>query len=212
MRKIFRNYVPIADSLAALLSPHAEVVLHDLETDTVAYIVNPISGRKVGDPSETAMDENISLDLDVMGPYPKVSRDLHRMKSTTAVLRDENGAATGLFCVNLDVSRFDAAAEMLQSLIGIPEQADQPSVLFETDWREQINTRIYEFLRERRTSLEAMTRDERTEMIQDLDANGAFSIRNSPTYVSQLLGISRATLYKAMRPTRDKSNDLGSGL
>ena len=185
MRKIFRNYVPIADSFAALLSPHAEVVLHDLETDTVAYIVNPISGRKVGDPSETAMDENISLDLDVMGPYPKISRDLHRMKSTTAVL---------------------------QSLIGIPEQADQPSVLFETDWREQINTRIYDFLRERRTSLEAMTRDERTEMIQALDANGAFSIRNSPTYVSQLLGISRATLYKAMRPARDKSNDLGSGL
>lgn len=41
---------PIGEALARLLSPHAEVVLHDPAADEVAAIWNPLSGREPGDP------------------------------------------------------------------------------------------------------------------------------------------------------------------
>ena len=42
---------PVCEAIARLLSPHAEVVLHDPATDSVLAIWNPLSKRTVGDPS-----------------------------------------------------------------------------------------------------------------------------------------------------------------
>jgi len=42
---------PACAAIAALLHPHAEVVVHELATDTIVAIWNPFSGRTVGDPS-----------------------------------------------------------------------------------------------------------------------------------------------------------------
>ena len=36
-------YHPLCDAIALLLQPQAEVVLHDLATETVAHIANPFS-------------------------------------------------------------------------------------------------------------------------------------------------------------------------
>ena len=44
-------YRPLCDAIALLLQPQAEVVLHDLATETVAYIANPFSRREIGEPS-----------------------------------------------------------------------------------------------------------------------------------------------------------------
>ncbi|MSR03767.1 MAG: hypothetical protein EXR94_13685, partial [Gemmatimonadetes bacterium] len=40
---------PLADGIAVLLFPFAEVVIHDLETQTIVHIVNSLSRREVGD-------------------------------------------------------------------------------------------------------------------------------------------------------------------
>lgn len=39
----------IADGIAALFFPSVEVVIHDVEAGTVAYIANNLSKRKPGD-------------------------------------------------------------------------------------------------------------------------------------------------------------------
>jgi predicted transcriptional regulator YheO len=51
----FDNYKAIADSIATLLFPHAEVVIHDLASQTVAHIANNTSKRKLGD--ESALED-----------------------------------------------------------------------------------------------------------------------------------------------------------
>ena len=55
------RYTSIADAVARLFHPSVEVAIHDICTDTVFYIANPISGRKVGDASLLGMG---SKDLD----------------------------------------------------------------------------------------------------------------------------------------------------
>ena len=41
-----QRLAPICDALARLLSPHAEVVLHDPATDEIVAIWNPLSGAR----------------------------------------------------------------------------------------------------------------------------------------------------------------------
>ena len=48
---------PMADGIAALFFPFAEVVVHDLATQTVVHIANNLSRRELGDAS--ALDDKI---------------------------------------------------------------------------------------------------------------------------------------------------------
>ncbi len=47
---LLERYAPIADGIAALFYPCAEVVIHDLRDQTIAYLVNNLSKLEVGGP------------------------------------------------------------------------------------------------------------------------------------------------------------------
>ena len=49
---LLARYAPIADGIAALLFPYAEVVIHYLRERTIAYIANSLSKREPGDESD----------------------------------------------------------------------------------------------------------------------------------------------------------------
>ncbi len=51
------NYKAIADSIALLLYPHAEVIVHELRSQTVVHIANNFSQRKLGD--DSAIDHEL---------------------------------------------------------------------------------------------------------------------------------------------------------
>ena len=51
MLRKWEQYNEIAQGIAALLHPFAEVVVHDLEKQHVAILVNNFSKRKIGSPT-----------------------------------------------------------------------------------------------------------------------------------------------------------------
>ena len=55
------NYRAIADAIATLFFPHAEVVLHDLRTQKIDYIANNLSKREIGD--DAALEDMLSDDV-----------------------------------------------------------------------------------------------------------------------------------------------------
>lgn len=56
--------------ISRLLSPYAEVVIHDIIENKIAAIYHPFSKRRVGDPS-LLIQEDINLLNDCIGPYEK---------------------------------------------------------------------------------------------------------------------------------------------
>ncbi|MCW0134214.1 PAS domain-containing protein, partial [Burkholderia pseudomallei] len=46
---LLSRYAPLADGIATLFFPYAEVVIHDLHDQTVLYLANNLSKREVGD-------------------------------------------------------------------------------------------------------------------------------------------------------------------
>ncbi|URX63624.1 PAS domain-containing protein [Luteibacter anthropi] len=202
MTDVLATFIPVADAIAAVLKPHAEVVIHDLGNGRIRHIANRMSRRAPGDASLTDIADIESLDDAVIGPYPKTHADGRSMKSVTAVLRDGRRKAVGLLCINIDVSMFEAMHAMSKEFLRFAEAAPRPDALFREDWREEINDLVGAFLGERGTSLAGLDVTEREALVAQLDERGLFDIRHAANYIAKVLGVSRATLYKSLKRVR----------
>lgn len=195
--------IPVAEAIAALLKPHAEVVIHDLARGQIVHIANNISRRRIGDSSLTELKDIGALDEDVIGPYPKTNFDGRELKSITAVLRGADRAPLGLLCINFDISVIVQAHAALSALSAFQDGAGQPAALFQADWQEKVNEEIAAFLKERGLAASALARPDHAGLIAHLEREGYFAIRNLVPYLARALGVSRATVYKHLKDARE---------
>jgi predicted transcriptional regulator YheO len=202
-------YFPIAEAVAALLHPHAEVVIHDMANDRIVRIWNAFSKRKPGDLSYIGHDPDLLDVADTYGPYEKAHDDGSRLKSVSAVLRSATGEKLGFLCINLDLSKLDAAIALL-SAFGMPA-AQPPQPLFRHDWRERINLEIRAFLQEHGMSLKALDRSGRMALLASLETKGLFETRNAAPFVAEALGISRASVYGLLAAARETAQATTKG-
>ncbi|HEV7977768.1 helix-turn-helix transcriptional regulator [Amycolatopsis sp.] len=193
---------PTCQAIAELLHPNAEVVLHDLGTDTIVGIWNAFSARQVGEASLVSELPGADDDGAVIGPYEKVALDGRRLTSISAVIRDDEGTTRGMLCVNLDRSPLDSVVAALTSLAASPTVQPRVDALFERDWREQIALSVDEWCRSRNLRREALTRSDRVDIIRVLDEQDLFATRKAAEHAATALGVSRATVYQLLRSAR----------
>lgn len=191
---------PVCAAVAALLHPHGEVVLHDLATDTIVGLWNPVSGRAIGDPSLLEELPERWERVPVQGPYAKVLADGRPISAVSAVVADADGVARGLLCVNLDRSPLEGAVELLRAFAA--PVAPRPPELFARDWRERIALVVDEECRARDVARERLGRDGRREVVAAIDAQGLFATRGAAEHAAHALGVSRATVYALLREAR----------
>jgi len=199
--------MPTCAAVAQLLNPYAEVVLHDIETDTIVGLWNCFSNRQIGDPS--LLDDTLSSFGDgqyVLGPYEKVTTDGRRLTSVSAAVSDAAGTTRGLLCVNIDKSPLDQVLSVLTTL-AMPEVTARPSALFERDWREQIAMTVDSWCKERHLNRRALSRAQRLELVAELDQADLFATRHAAAHAAQALGVSRATVYSLLRDARRRTPD-----
>ncbi|OQS42909.1 helix-turn-helix transcriptional regulator [Chromobacterium haemolyticum] len=198
------RYQSIADAIATLFYPYAEVVLHDLATQSVAYIANNFSKRELGDDSGLDELEN-TPDATVIGPYEKLNWDGRKLRSISVVVRDDAGAALGMMCVNLDISVFEGARAALDLFLSGSKLVAQPALLFEDDWQERINRFIHGWLQQRQLSLSILNREHKRELVEALLHEGAFRGKNAANYVANVLGMGRATVFKHLKELKEQA-------
>jgi predicted transcriptional regulator YheO len=191
---------PICAAIAQLLSPHAEVVLHDLAADAIVAIWNPLSGRGVGD--ESLIDElpESWRTAPVQGPYAKVLADGRSLSAVSAVIHDADGVAQGLLCINFDRSALDAAADTLRGFAA--PLMPRPAELFARDWREHIALAVDEECQQRGLSRGRLMRADRLALVEALDQRGLFATRRAAEHAARALGVSRATIYTMLKEVR----------
>ncbi len=196
------RYGRVADGIALLFFPYVEVVIHDLQSQTVAYIANNLSKRELGD--ESALEEiDHSVESGAVGPYEKINWDGRRMRCVSTVLFDDAGVAVGVMCVNYNIAVFEDMKHVIDRVISGAGVVKQPEELFKDDWQERINTFLHAWLQERQLALNSLTRDHRRELVEALWAEGAFKGKSAANYVANVLGMGRATVYQHIRDLRD---------
>ena len=194
MNPELRPHILVCDAIALLFQPYAEVVLHDLATETVVHIAGNFSKREIGEPS--LLSEIGFKEADgIIGPYEKVNWDGRPIKAISAVLRDRTGKAIGVLCINADVSDFHAALRTLNALVRVPA-SDKPASLFKEDWHERVNEYVQQWTTTRGLTISTMSRTDKQALVIALSSDGAFGGKNAASYISRILGMGRATVYK----------------
>ncbi|WP_071766202.1 helix-turn-helix transcriptional regulator [Burkholderia ubonensis] len=203
---LLSRYAPLADGIATLFFPYAEVVIHDLHDQTVLYLANNLSKREVGD--DSALEEiDHSARERVIGPYEKLNWDGRRMRCVSNILFDDEGHPAGMMCINFNIAVFDDVRATLDLFIKGAGVVAQPDELFRDDWQERINTFLHGWLRERQIGLNGLTRAHRRELVEALYAEGAFRGKSAANYVANVLGMGRATVYKHLKHLKDTQGD-----
>lgn len=195
---LVERYSAVADSVALLFSGYVEVIIHELDSQSVVYIANNISKRNLGDPSSLD-DVKFSESEGVIGPYEKLNWDGQNIRSTSTVLRDDKGTAIGMLCINMRISAFEAAKDMLDMLLSGHKVIPQPDILFHDDWQERINTFIHAWLKKQCLSISILTHASKRQLIEALYEEGAFKGKSAPNYVASVLNMGRATVFKYLR-------------
>lgn len=194
-----KAFIPAAKAIAAVMHPHAEVVIHDVAKNKVAAIFNNYSKREVGDCSYLGKEEEFAEDVDVIGPYEKMNWNGNRLKSISAAIRNHEGKVIGLLCINIDMAKFAQLQQLLNNFVNFNTNVSHTEILFKDDWQEKISQFIQNYLQAKNCSIDSLSKDQRIHLIAALQKEGAFKGKNTANYVAKILGVSRATIYNLLR-------------
>lgn len=200
---LIQRYANTAEGIALLFSGYVEVVIHDLRSQSVVYLANNISKRNIGDDAaleEVEFDDNEN----VIGPYEKLNWDGVNIRSTSIVLRDDDNQQIGMLCINMNISSFEAAKTLLDTLLSGAQLVPQPDKLFHDDWQERINTFIHHWLNEQRLSIATLSHKHKRHLIEALFEEGAFEGKSTQNYVASILNMGRATVFKYLREIKQE--------
>ncbi|MDR3426133.1 MULTISPECIES: helix-turn-helix transcriptional regulator [Silvimonas] len=200
---LLTRYRHVADSIATLFFPYAEVVIHDLQEQRIVHLANNLSKRVIGDDSALEEIEHASQQQ-VVGPYEKLNWDGRRMRSVSTVLFDDQHVAIGMMCINFNIAVFDDMRGALDLFIKGAGIIAQPAELFKDDWQERINSFLHRWLAERQLALNTLSRDHKQQLVEALYAEGAFQRKSAADYVANVLGMGRATVYKHVKRLKEE--------
>lgn len=195
-------YISLAQAFVRLLTPLAEVVIHDSATDSICFIEGNLSNRKVGNPSFLDVDLNQLEQQINQVTYPKVNFDGKLIKSISIPIKD-NDHLIAVMCLNVDVSVFSQMQQLAQAFL-LPS-TNQPKVLFKNDWQEKVHHALYQWLDIHHLKLESLTNAQRKQIVLDMHARGAFHEKKAADYIANILRLSRASVFNYLKEIRGKN-------
>lgn len=206
----------ISAGVAKLFAPHCEVVIHDLRDleRSIIHIEGNISGRKVGGGATDLLLTQARTGNTVRDfhNYQTVLGNGRKMKSCTMFLRDEDGAAYGAFCINLDVGAFAGVHRVLGEFLALEADSEVSETLSD-DIQGTIHSILRDAVIEVGAELPIMSKEDKIELIGRLEEKGAFQVKRAVPLIAEELGLSRSTIYNYLTEARDKTvGDAQSGV
>ena len=207
---ITKDFEAFLDNLSLLLGKNTEIVVHDFRGDlgsTIVKIINGhVSGRKIGDaPPRLFFDKlpGMGSDAEDLQLYFGDTDSGKTLKSSTTLLRGEDGGVIGAVCINMDISTLVGAQKALQSFIGM----DSNVSVHHKSFIQNVSDLLEAYLRDvealtGKTGTE-MTRQERLVALKYLDEHGAMQIAKSYVRLCEFFGISKFTLYSQLDEIRN---------
>lgn len=200
---LLREAKKIASALGKMFAPSCEVVLHDLTHPEHAIIAieSPLSGRNIGD-SATEMglarikDKNFP---DVVQNYENSFPDGRPVKSTSIGLRNSQNEYIAALCLNMDISLFSTVQRVISQLTAVNNQQTQMNESLKSWGVNDIKAKINEYSAALNTQPRALTSQQRRKLIRHLSELGMLQLRGAATTAAEALGISRVSIYNALK-------------
>jgi predicted transcriptional regulator YheO len=204
--RIFTQLQQIGDSIVAMFGKNCETCIHDL-TDlhhSLIHINGTVTGRKIGAPATDLLVKllkNANGKPEDLHNYRTVSGDGRSLKSSTIFIADSTGRPIFAFCINFDTTEYFNASQALQQFL-IAEQNDPPSDSSETFSQspsETIEALFQQAVLELGKQPATMTTEEKTDLVEILERNGALQFKGAVEQIALLAGVSKYTIYNYLK-------------
>lgn len=216
-QRLFEFLNRLIKGLAAALGKNCEIVVHDFsdpERSIVAIANGHVTGRQVGDTLDALGFQLLQRpQVEDLLNYQSKMKDGRVLRSSSVFLRDESGDIFGAVCVNTDVTVPLKIDQWLKDVIQF-DVADLDEK-FEHSVDEVLDRLIQTAIRGIGKVPAEFTREDKIEVISQLEAKGTFLIRYSVDRVAELLHLSKYTIYgylEEIKSRRLDSEKAGTGV
>jgi predicted transcriptional regulator YheO len=189
----------VVEGLAEMLGPGVEVLVNEFShpQDALVAIAGDVTGRKPGAPLSDMVLKQLrqgKLTKNMIN-YTSQAPDGRDIKSSTILVRDDEGQVLGCLCFNIDLTHWKVAKRLIDFYCKSEPPEDPVPELFKPDVESMLDIHIQEVLEMSATPVSLMKKDDKLKVVQELDERGIFMIRGSVSRVANALNVSRYTIY-----------------
>ena len=206
----------VAKGIAAQFGSECEVVVHELsdraaEHSVVAIENGHVTGRKPGDgPSQVVLEQlrrnQVAGESADRLSYLTRTPQGKLLKSSTILLRDEEGKPCALFGINYDVSVLSMAGAVLQELTAPAEQSQAEPEQIPNNVNELLDNLIERSVRLVGKPVDRMSKEDKAAAVRFLSDSGAMLITKSGDKIAKYFGISKYTLYSYLDTKQEEKH------
>ena len=202
---ILTHYIKVGEIVAEMFSPYLEVIVHDLTNPNqsiIAIFNSHITGRKIGDGTSDIGYKKLSNELpDKIVNYSNKSPSGVELKSSSLTIRNDANKIIGSMGFNFDLSHFVNIREFIDLFSKSVEMEELPKKeeFFMWSIKTEIQQALNKYLMMNKLQSKVLTRDDKLKVISYMKNKGYISKKGAKTIISELLAISRPTLYKYLK-------------
>jgi len=204
-QNILTHYIKVGEIVAEMFSPYLEVIVHDLtnpNNSIIAIFNSHITGRKIGDGTSDIGYKKLSNELpDKIVNYSNKSPSGVELKSSSLTIRNDDNKIIGSMGFNFDLSHFVNIREFIDLFSKSVEMEELPKKeeFFMWSIKTEIQQALNKYLMMNKLQSKVLTRDDKLKVISYMKNKGYVSKKGAKTIISELLAISRPTLYKYLK-------------
>lgn len=201
---VVKKYLSIVDMIAKTYGEKCEIVIHDLtnpQNSVVHTVNNHVTGREVGQSFEHLVTQVLlsqNFENDCAANYYYTTDDNRLIKSSTALLRNDENRVVAAICINIEAQKGEKVVPELLENIEINEPVGEKHVHV----MEIVDDIIEHTLKGKDVKL--LKREEKIEIVRFMNNKGIFLIKGAIDKVSEKMSISKVTIYSYMDEIRGK--------
>ena len=205
--QIFEHYIRVGEIIAEKFSPYLEVIIHDLkdpEHSIIAIFNNHITGRKIGDGTSDIGYKKLANKLpDKIVNYENTSPSGAKLKSSTLTIRNGHGKIIGSMAFNFDLTPFENVQEFFNTITQTSKSKldDFPKQeqFFVWSVRDDLEQALNKYIIANGLQGKVLTRKDKLNVVVLMKKEGHIKKRGAMSILSELLAITRPTLYKYLK-------------
>ncbi|MBN2899433.1 MAG: PAS domain-containing protein [Clostridia bacterium] len=207
---ILERYRPLVNVVAQTFGNNCEVVLHDfsnLQNSIVEIANGHVTGRSIGSPvPEDSLKRISEGQLEDVINYTGKSAEGRVLKSSTTFIRDDQGKVIGCFCINFDMTELVVAQKVLNDIMSVTTNVDEADASKSHTINDVLMNIVSSTIDAVGKPVAYLTKEEKVQIVDNLDNQGAFLIKGAIDYVAKILCVSRYTIYNYLDEIRVEKN------
>jgi len=204
-REILEHYIKSGEVIAEMFAPNLEVIIHDLQTpehSIIAIFNNHITGRKIGDGTSDIGYKKLEDELpDKIVNYNNQSPSGSDLKSSSLTIRNRDDEIIGSMGLNFDLSSFVNIKEFLEmftetfTLDNLPKREE----FFMWSVKDEIQQALNKYIASHHLQGKVLNRKDKLNVVFYMKKEGHINKKGAISILSEMLAITRPTLYKYIK-------------